>query len=1017
MKRSFTDIFIKRPVLATVVTLLIFLVGLRCYSMLELREFPRIDSTVITVTTTYPGASADLIQNFITKPIQSAVATADGIDYMTAQSSQGVSTITANIKLGFDPQTAFTNIMSQVSSVTNELPKESDQPVIQKKTSDDTALMYMSFTSDHMSPQQVTSYLNDVVKPKLESLDGVSETKILGGSIYAMRVWLRIDQMAAFGVTPKDINAALQSNNVQSSAGQIEGQYMLLNVEATTGLTTLNEFKNIVIKHDGGRLVRLKDVAKVELGMENYDMSVYFSGKRAVFLAISSTPTANPLSVIDRVREQLPVLAQNYPGNLKGTVVYDATKYIRASIKEVFHTLIEASVIVMIVILLFLGSFRTVIIPVVAIPLSIVGVATFMLFMGYSLNLLTLLAFVLAIGMVVDDAIVVVENIYRHIEEGLSPYEASLIGAREIAMPVVAMSITLAAVYAPVGLMSGLTGQLFTEFAFTLAGTVVVSGIIALVLSPMLSSKVLSASTMNSKAVKMVDQFCNALKDRYQRLLANVLDYRPVILLLAVVVLVSCYFLYVGSASELAPKEDHSTIIVTGIGPNASNLRYTERYSAQMGQVASQIPGTKDYMFVNGLHGKNSAFGFVILKPWDERKQSQQQLIRQLQGKLAHSITGMKVYAVSPPSLPGGTTGLPVQFVLTTTGSYLSLYNALNAMLADANKSGKFMFSMGSLEFNKPVITYHINRSRALELGVSMKSIADTLALSLVGGSVQRFSMDNQSFKVFPQLYGQDRSNPESIDNIRIHTASGNTITLGSILTPKITIQPNSLDQFQQLNSATLSAMPQFGVSTGEALRYLQNAAKRILPSGMTYGYAGESRQYMQEGNQLVLTFLFSLIIIYLVLAAQFESFTDPLVVLISVPMSICGALIPLYLGAATVNIYTQIGLITLIGLIAKHGILIVEFANQLQEQKGYSRRKAVEVASATRLRPILMTTAAMVFGVIPLILATGAGASSRFDIGVVIAAGMSIGTLFTIFVVPTMYTYLARDHSKRVEK
>ena len=1009
MKRSFTDIFIKRPVLATVVSLLILLVGARCCSLLELREYPRIDSAIITISTSYPGASADLMQNFITQPLQSAVATANGIDYLTSSSSQGVSAITAHIKLGFDTQQAFTDIMSQVASVTNELPRESNQPVIQKKTSDDSALMYMGFNSSEMTSQEVTAYLENVIKPKIESLDGVSEAQILGGSIYAMRIWLDIDKMAALGVTPEQVQITLQNNNVQSAAGQIEGKFMLYNVQATTGLTNLDQFKRLVVKSNGSQLVRLEDVAKVELGVEDYNSSVYFNGKKAVFMAVYATPNTNPLTAISRVNKEIPELAKRYPSGLKSQVVYDATQYIRSSIFEVFQTLVEATLIVILVILLFLGSLRTVLIPVVAIPFSIIGTAIFMLAAGYSLNLLTLLAFVLAIGMVVDDAIVVVENIYRHIEEGLSPYQASLVGAREIAMPVVAMSLTLAAVYAPVGFMTGLTGQLFTEFAFTLAGTVVVSGVIALVLSPMLSSKVLSSDIMHNKMVILVDNVCEKMRMSYLGKLRRSLDYRPATVLLSVVVVVSCYFLYTGSRAELAPAEDFGTIFVSATGPTASNLHYIEKYTDQIGEVSEKIPEASTHMFING---PGSAFGFIKLKPWSERKRSQEAIMRELQQNVASEVTGVRAFMVSPPPLPGSSArGLPVQFVLTSTGSFEQLYNAQNAMVEAAQKSGLFLFAMGGLEFDKPLVSYDIDRDRAIDLGVDISSIANTLALSLGGGSLQRFSMLDQSFEVFPQLLEKDRSDSSRIKDIRLQNKAGDLITLGELIKTRYLVQPSSLSQFQQLNSTTVSAMPRPGVSIDEGLAFFRHIADTTLPLDISYSYSGESRQYMQEGNQLLITFVFSMIIIYLVLAAQFESFTDPFIILISVPMSICGALIPIYFGAATINIYTQIGLITLIGLIAKHGILIVEFANQLQIAKGVSRREAVEEASATRLRPILMTTAAMVFGVIPLILATGAGANSRFDIGIVLAFGMSIGTLFTLFVVPTMYTFFARDH------
>ncbi len=1008
---KFTDIFIKRPVLSIVVALLILLVGIRCFSLLSLREYPYIDNTQITITTAYPGANATLMKNFITQPIAQSVATADGIDYMTAESTQGSSLITINVKLGYDSNAAFTDVMSKVSQVENQLPKASDQPVIQKTTGSGMDLMYLSYNSQTMSPEQITAYLNDVVQPKLETVEGVSKAEILGPSTFAMRIWLSTQEMNALGVTAADVSKALASNNVQSAAGTTKGSQVLLNIQATTDLNTVEQFKELIVKNVDGRLVHLGDVADVELGKESYDASVYFDGKPGVFIGIAQTTGANPLTVIQDVRKVLPQLESNYPPGLEGTVVYDATKYISTSISEVEHTIFESCLIVVLVILLFLGSIRSVIIPVVAIPLSIFGVGTIMLALGYSINLLTLLAFVLAIGMVVDDAIVVVENIYRHIEEGMSAKDAALQGAREIATPVISMSITLAAVYAPVGLMSGLTGQLFSEFAFTLAGTVILSGVIALVLSPMMCSKVLSPKMLHSSFVNKVDGVFNGLQSRYQKRLALVLNYVPVVLVMAVVVLGSCYFFYTGSQSELAPAEDQGAIVAVGFAPEYANVNYVEKYTAQMGKIAAANPAVDHYFFINGFKGQNSAMGIVTLKPWDQRSVSQAKVQAEFQQQF-NNITGMQTQVVAPPSLPGVAVGPPVQFVLTSTSNYKDLYEAQEKMVAAANSSGLFLFAMGELDFDKPVITYDINRDKATALGISMDDIANTLAGSLGGNYLQWFSMGGKSFKVIPQLQQQDRLNPDEINNINISTANGELVPLSSIVTAKESIEANSLTQFQQLNSATVAGIPRPGVSTGTVISYLEKTAQATLPKDITYDFSGASRQYIQEGSALMYTFFFSLVIIYLVLAAQFESFTDPLIILITVPMSICGALLPIYFGLASVNIYTQIGLITLIGLISKHGILIVEFANKLQENERLSKYDAIIKAAATRMRPILMTTAAMVFGVFPLIFATGAGAVSRFDIGIVIAMGMSVGTAFTLFVVPSMYILLAKDRS-----
>lgn len=1004
---KFTDIFIRRPVLAMVVSLLILIFGFRALGDLQVREYPKMENTVITVTTDYPGASADVVKGFVTTVLEKSIASAEGIDYMTSSSTDNQSVISAYIKLNYDPNAAFTDVMSKVAEVQGNLPDGAQQPVIQKDTGQSTDLMYISFSSDKMSPEQITDYINRAVVPQLETVSGVSKAEILGAKTFAMRIWLNPVKMAALSISPTDISQALLNNNYQSAAGKTKGEYVATAIDADTGLETVQGFKNIVVKVNQGKVVRLQDVAEVELGSEDYDSSVIFNGKPAIFVGIDSTPVANPLTVIQEVRKILPGIEKSYPPTLTSKVVYDSTIYIKASINDVLKTILEASVIVILVIFLFLGSLRTVIIPIVTIPLSLIGVLGVMLMLGYSINVLTLLALVLAIGMVVDDAIVVVENIYRHIEEGIAPVQAAINGAREIAMPIISMTITLAAVYAPIGLMGGMTGSLFTEFAFTLASSVILSGVIALTLSPMMCSKLLTVDIGHGKFVRYVDTTFEKLKTFYQAKLHSVLNYRPVTLVFAAIVLVSCVFLYLTSQQELAPEEDQGVLFILSTPPQYSNLNYVETYTNKINTLFKDYPSVSDYFTVNSA---DSSFSGVILKPWDERSVSQRQLNMQLQPKISQ-VAGLRSVVYPLPSLPVGGSPLQIQFTLNTIQPFEFLYPYAIQLEQAAQKSGLFIIINSSLTYDKPQIHLDIDRDKAAQMGVNMANIGGALAGALGGNYVNQFNMEGRSYDVIPQLSQQFRFNPSALNQIYVATASGALVPLSTFVTIKETTNPNALTTFQQLNSATLSGMMMPGHTMAEGLAFLQNQAAKILPPSISYDYAGMSRQYIQEGSALVWTFLFSIIVIFLVLAAQFESFRDPFVILISVPLSICGALIPINMGFATINIYTQIGLITLIGLITKHGILMVEFANQLQREEGLSIHDAIEKAASIRLRPILMTTAAMVVGVIPLLVATGAGAVSRFDIGMVIAAGMLIGTLFTLFVVPTMYTLLARKH------
>jgi multidrug efflux pump len=1012
---SFTDVFIRRPVLATVISLLILLLGLRAWQELELRQFPEIQQTEIIVTTFYPGANADLMQGFVTSPIQRAVASVEGVDYVTSESRQGFSTITVNLELNYDRYQAFTEVQAKVAQVRNELPPSAEAPVIQMGQTMGAALMYIGFYSEgRMTDEQITDYLTRVVQPRLQTLDGVAAAEVLGARTFAMRIWLDPARMAALDVTALDVADALQANNYLAAVGETKGEMVSVNIAAATDLHAPEGFADIVLREDDGSLVRIQDVARVELGAESYDSSVLFTGQRAVYIGISPVPGANPLDAAELVHEQMESVAANLPAGLEGQVVYDGTEYIESSVDEVIETVLEAALIVVAVIFLFLGALRAVLIPVVTIPLSLIGAMFVMLTLGYSVNILTLLAMVLAIGLVVDDAIVVVENIHRHIEEGLRPFDAALRGAREIAGPVIAMSLTLAAVYAPIGFLGGLTGNLFQEFAFTLAASVIISGIVALTLSPMMCSKFLQPIEQEGRLAQRLDHAFERLKDWYQRKLHGALGTRPVVLVVAAAVLVSCFFLYTSAQQELAPMEDQGFVFVSATGPQNATHAYMERYAQEIDTALKSFPEMEAYFMINGMGTVNNLIAGMILEPWNQRERSQLEVQPLVQEKL-DNIAGVEAVAINFPSLPGSS-GLPVQFVVNTTEPYDELYGYTQELLQAAQASGLFIFVDTNLTFDQPQLQVQVNRNKAAELGLDMADIGRSLSTLLGGGFVNRFNLEGRAYEVIPQVEDRFRRDGSQLNQYYIRAADDQMVPLSTVVQLTHEVQPNRLTQFQQLNSANIQGVMVPGVTLGDALGFLRAKAEEILPRGYTVNYAGESRQFIEEGSALLLTFLFALIVIYLVLAAQFESFRDPLIILISVPMSICGALIPLTLGLATVNIFTQIGLVTLIGLISKHGILMVEFANKLQIEQGRNRREAIEEAAAIRLRPILMTTAAIVLGVMPLILASGAGAESRYSIGLVVATGMAVGTAFTLFVVPAIYTLMARRHRQGVE-
>lgn len=1002
---AFTDPFIRRPVLATVVSLLIILLGFQAFSKLVIRQYPQMENALITVTTAYPGANAETIQGYITQPLQQSLASAEGIDYMTSSSQQNFSTISIYARIGADTDRLFTELLAKANEVKNQLPQDAEDPVLSKEAADASALMYVSFYSDQLSNPQITDYLSRVIQPKLATLPGMAEAEILGNQVFAMRLWLDPVKMAAYGIAATDVTSAVQRYNFLAAAGEVKGQYVVTSINATTDLKSAEAFGAIPVKTDGDSRVLVRDIARVEMGAANYDSISSFDGIPSVYIAIKGTPSANPLDVIKHVRAALPELEAQLPPNLKVSIAYDATEFIRASIDEVVKTLAEAVLIVIVVVFLFLGAFRSVLIPVITIPLSMIGVLFFMQLMGYSINLLTLLAMVLAIGLVVDDAIVVVENIHRHIEEGKTPFDAAIEGAREIAVPVISMTITLAAVYAPIGFLEGLTGALFKEFALTLAGAVIISGVVALTLSPMMCSKLLRHEENPSGLAHKLDQIFDRLKRRYQAALHGTLNTRPVVVVFAVIVLCLIPVLLMFSKSELAPEEDQGIVFLFANAPQPTNLDYMNAYTDQFVKIFKEFPEYYSSFQINGFDGVQSGIGGFLLKPWDERERTQMELLPIVQGRL-NDIPGLQIFGFNLPSLPGTGEGLPFQFVINTPNDYESLLQVAERVKQKAMESGQFAFLNVDLAFDKPEVVVDIDREKAAQMGVSMQDLGATLAILLGEGEVNRFTIDGRSYKVIAQVERAYRDNPGWLSNYYVKSESGQMVPLGTLIKVSDRARPTKLKQFQQLNAAIIEGVPI--VSMGEAVDTVAQIAREEAPRGYTFDYAGASRQYIQEGSALYATFGLALAIIFLVLAAQFESFRDPLVILVTVPLSICGALIPIFLGLSSMNIYTQVGLVTLIGLISKHGILIVEFANQLRREKGLSIREAIEEAASIRLRPVLMTTAAMVFGMVPLILATGAGAVSRFDIGLVIATGMSIGTLFTLFVLPCVYTLLA---------
>lgn len=1018
---KFTDIFIRRPVLALVISLLIIISGVQAIRSLNVRQFPRSDNAVVTVTTVYVGASAELVRGFITSPLERAIAAADGIDYIESQSAHGIATINARLKLNYDPIKALSEISSKVDQVRGDLPPEAEVPVINVESADSQfASAYLSFTSDFLKQNQITDYLVRVVQPRLSALEGVQRADILGARTFAMRIWLKPDRMAAFNVSPRQVAEALAANNFLAAVGSTKGALVQVNLTANTDLRSVEEFKRLVIREENGGIVRVEDIGDVVLGAESYDAEVRFSGQTAVFMGIWPLPNANSLDVIKRVRTEMEAISRQLPQGLEGRIAYDGTAYIDNAIHEVIKTLSETLLIVVVIIFLFLGSLRSALIPVVAIPLSLIGAVFLMQAFGFTINLLTLLAIVLSVGLVVDDAIVVVENVERHMSEGQTPMQAAILGARELLGPLISMTVTLAAVYTPIGLQGGLTGSLFREFAFTLAGAVMISGIVAVTLSPMMASRLLKPG-MNERGFSgKIERDFSKLRNFYGRLLNGSLNVRPAVYLVWIVVSLLTIPMFTMSAKELAPTEDQGVIF--GILDAAANstLDQTSHYAAAVNEAFLSVPETR---FVFQITQPSSGFGGMVVQPWQERDRTIFEIMPEVQQKL-HNIPGIQMFPVTPPALPGGGQ-FPVEFILASTAELEQILAFAKQIQLAAMQSGLFAFPpIIDVKIDQPESEFVIDRDKVADLGLNLGQVGSDMATMVGGNFVNRFNIDGRSYKVIPQIQRIDRLNPEQLRDIYVTGPNGRLVPLSTFATIKNSTVPRSLNRFQQLNAVKISGVAVRPLD--EALNFLEGEAAKILPQGYVLDYTGESRQLRSEGNTFIQTFALAVLLIFLVLAAQFNSFRDPFVILAgSVPLAMFGAMIFTFLKmpdpsvsfwtqgwTTTMNIYSQVGLVTLVGLVSKNGILIVEFANKLQE-KGHAKRQAVQEAAMTRLRPILMTTGATIAGHFPLILVTGAGAAARNSIGLVLVGGIAIGSLFTLFIIPSIYMLVAKDHSK----
>ncbi|WP_150467298.1 efflux RND transporter permease subunit [Francisella sp. SYW-9] len=1024
---KFIDIFICRPILSIAISLMIIVVGIGAYFTLQVRQYPFLDTANITITTDYPGANPSTIQAFITRPIEASVGATRGVDYMTSESALGESTITVYVKLGKDPDTVLSEVVQNVNAVLNKLPHDAYSPTIKLHPAASFPPFVLAFTSKSMTIPQISAYINAAIVPKLRAQGGLSDVNVWGSEPYAMRIFPNKDKMAEYGISPKDLNKAIASNSLISAGGTIQGPYLNYVLNPKTSLSTAQGYSDIVIKKSKNQIIRLKDIAKVKLGPQDYQKDVEFQGKPAILVGPVVSPDANILTVVDRLVKSVPGIRKTLPNGLNLVVAYNSTVYIKDSINDVIYTLIESIIIVAFVIFLFLGSFRAVIIPIISIPLCLIGSFFLMKMMGFSINLLTLLAMILSIGLVVDDAIVVLENIHRYIEEGIAPFTATVKGAREVATPLILMCLTLIVVYAPIGMMSGLTGQLFTEFAYSLAGTVLISGIVAYTLSPMLCSKILKDNSSEAKFAKFINHIFDKLAFIYKEALTVALDIKPAFIVMAIVVLISCFVMGQGIKTELAPTEDQNFLGINAISPSAANINYLKKFSSLLGKVEAKIPGVKYSFTLDGvLGGPQSMAGGLFMKPSSKRSISQQNAQKLLQAKL-NELPGVVPFSWQIPSLPGVAHGPDVALVIQSTSDYKSINQVTNNIIKKMKKSGLFSFVNSNLVFDDPITNINIDRKKAGSLGITMSDIAETLQNAYAGGYINYFFLKGYSFEVIPQLKREQMLTNEQLGNIyiesdKIDNMFNSQVPLSALVNFKTVGEPLTLNTFQQLNSATVSAMLSSGVSEGQAINYIRKMIGNDLPAGFSYSFSGGARQFIQNGNTMMIAFGFAVILIFLALSAQFESFRDSLVILITVPMAISGALIPLYLGQffgkdwASLNIYTQLGLVTLIGLISKQGIMVVEFANKLQLEKGLNKYEAIIRSSSLRLRPILMTVTAMIVGVLPLVVATGPGSVSRECIGIVISSGLLIGVVFSLFILPIIYMYISSDKRETVK-
>lgn len=1018
---KFTDIFIQRPVLALVVSLLILIAGIQAVSSLSVRQYPRSDIAVITINTVYVGANAELIRGFITAPIERAIASAGGIDYIESSSAMSLSSVKVHLHLNYDPLKAMTEITAKVNQVRGDLPPEAEVPSITVEAADSQfASAYLTFNSKILEQNQITDFLTRSVQPRLTAIAGVQKAEVLGGRTFAMRVWLKSERLASLNISPTEVRQALAANNVQAAIGQTRGNYTQVNLRADTDLKNVEDFKRLVVRHSAEGTIRLEDVADVVLGAEDYNTEVNYSGDTAVFMGVWVAPNANSLEVIRNVSKEMAAIKADLPSGLSGGVAYDGTKYIESAINEVIKTLSETLIIIVIVIFLFLGWSRSVIIPVLAIPLSLVGALFVMQICGFSLNLLTLLSIVLCVGLVVDDAIVMVENIERHIQEGMSPYNASITAARELAGPILAMTVTLVSVYVPIGLQGGLTGTLFREFAITLAGAVTISAIVAITLSPMLGSRLLKS---HKKMDAPLENIFNRFQAYYSQKLQYTLDNRVAVYVFWVVIALLCFPLYSMSTKELAPVEDQGVIFGIVDSQANSTIDQSSHYGKIVNKVFSDIPET-DFTFQ--ITFPTGGFSGMVLKPWEDRDRNVFEIMPEVQKSLAE-ISGVRILPITPPALPGGGQ-FPIEFVIASTADSKEIYEYALKLQQKMNASGKFFFSVLDMKVDQPDYQLNIDREKVADLGLNMQTVINDLGTLLGGGYVNRFNMAGQSYKVIPQVKRGERLTPEDLTELYITGPDKKLIRLDQIASLSHSTAPRSISRTQQLNSVKISGVS--GESLSSVLDWLDNEAKLMLPKTYSIDYTGESRQLKREGNTFLPAFLMAMTMIFLVLAAQYNSFRDPIVILAgSVPLAMFGALVFTFIKmpnpnmpwftdsiSSTLNIYSQVGLVTLMGLIARNGILVVEFANRLQEQ-GVSKLDAIRQAAVIRLRPVLMTSIATVAGHVPLIFASGAGAHARNSIGVVLVFGIAIGTVFTLFVLPSVYALLAKDHHKDREE